>query len=340
MCLIKPPALRAGDTVGIVSPSWFGGEEFLHRARRGIATLQSLGYKARIAPHAFDNAGHVSAPASKRAADLHAMFADPDIRMILCTIGGTHASELLPFLDYELIRANPKIFMGFSDITVLHNAIRSEAGLVTFYGPALLTDWAEYPQMPGFSKDFALRALVSRNPIGELSAAEWWTDEFLDWTTRADESRPRHTYPGQSRLWIRDGQGSGPLVGGCLESLQHLRGTRWWPDLDGSVLFIETSEECSSPESADAMLIDYANMGVFDRIAGLLVARPYGFDAEQRARFVDLLTRRVAPFSFPVVANLDFGHTTPQMTIPMGVRMEIDSTRQSIAVTESAVAEP
>src|SRR5690606_6078537 len=118
-------------------------------ANRGIAMLQSLGYRTIVGDHAFQNAGHISATATDRVSDLHDMIANDNVRMILCSIGGTHASDLLPLLDFDLIRKHPKIIMGFSDITVLLNAIHVETGLVTFHGPALMTDWAEYPSMPG-----------------------------------------------------------------------------------------------------------------------------------------------------------------------------------------------
>ncbi|MEJ7839484.1 MAG: LD-carboxypeptidase, partial [Thermomicrobiales bacterium] len=106
---IKPPALRPGDTVGIVSPSWFGGPAFERRANRGIAELHRLGFRTRVGAHAYKNDGWVSASPERRVADIHDMFADPDVRAIVCTIGGDHSCHLLPLLDWELIRSNPKI---------------------------------------------------------------------------------------------------------------------------------------------------------------------------------------------------------------------------------------
>lgn len=337
MNVILPPALRPDDTIGIISPSWFGGETFIRRASRGIRMLESLGYHVSVADHAFENAGHVSASALTRANDLHAMFANPDVRMILCTIGGTHASEILPLLDFGLIASNPKILMGFSDITVLHNAIHSETNLVTFYGPGLLTDWAEYPTMPPFSLDAALKAITRTDAVGPLDTAGEWTDEFLDWEAGEDETRLRVHTPSTGWNWINEGTASGRLFGGCLESLQHLRGTRWWPDFDDAILFFETSEDCPSPIAFDEMFLDYANMGILDRVNGLLVSRPYGFDASQHDHFIDLLTRRVAPYDIPVVANMDFGHTSPQHTIPIGVGATINSSSRQVTIDEPAV---
>ena len=335
---MKPARLRRGDTIGVVSPSWYGGEAFAHRVARGVAHLEALGYTVRIAPHALNSAGYVSDTAEHRAADLHAMFADPQVRAIIATIGGDHSCHLLPLLDWDLIRANPKILLGFSDITVLNVAIWTMTGLVTFNGPALMTDWAEYPQMPEYSEMYALRTLTSSQPVGPIAPAPWWTDEFLDWETQADLTRPRQQHPSPGWSWLRGGTAEGWLIGGCLESLQHLRGTRYWPNCEGAILFLETSEERPSPETVDGILMDYENMGVLAQLRGLLVARPYGYSDEERARLHEVILARTAPFGFPVIADMDFGHTTPIFTLPIGCQARIDGDTRQFAITEAAIA--
>ena len=329
-----PLPLEPGDTIRVISPSWFGGDSFVPRAMRGVNYLESLGFRVEIGKHAFGNRGHVSGSIDERIADLHSAFADPTIRMVLATIGGTHAAELLPHIDFDLIRANPKIFMGFSDNTILHTAFRVEAGLVTLYGPGLLTDWAEYPAMPQVASKTAVHLMTSTDALGEVPAPTWWTDEFLDWESGEDTTRSRQRHESSGWVWIRDGVAEGQTIGGCLETLQHLRGTRWWPDFSDAILCIETSEECPSPTSFDATFGDYARMGVLDKIAGLLVARPYGFDEAQHLEFIEVLRKHVEPYSFAVAANMDFGHTTPMITMPLGVNVRIDAESRSITVTE------
>jgi muramoyltetrapeptide carboxypeptidase len=337
--VLKPKALIPGDTIGIISPSWFGGASFIPRARRGIAMLESLGYNVRIGEHAFNNHGSVSDSAHNRVLDLHSMFADDAVSAVLCTIGGDHSCHLLPLLDWSLIASHPKVFLGFSDITVLNIAIHTQTGLVTFNGPTLLTDWAEYPSMPEISKVSALRLLTRPVPFGALTPTPKWTDEFLDWETGEDTRRRRKHHQGEGWRWIRSGEATGTLIGGCLESLQHLRGTCFWPDLGGAILFVDTSEECRSPDAADAILMDYQNMGVFNEIAALLVARPYGMEPAARERFWHVIEERTEGFAFPVVGNLDFGHTTPLLTLPIGVRARVDGARGTIKILESAVTE-
>ncbi len=266
------------------------------------------------------------------------MFADPDIHAIVATIGGDHSCHLLPHLDWDLIAANPKVLMGFSDITVLNVAIHVRTGLVTFNGPGLLTDWAEFPEMPEFSREQALQAITRPEPMGDLVPAPWWTDEFLDWAIGEDVTRPRERHPTEGWTWLHEGVAEGWLIGGCLESLQHLRGTPYWPDFRGAILFLETSETRPTPEDVDGILMDYQNMGVFDAIAGLIFARPYGYVPDDVRRLWQVVQERTARFGFPVLAGTDTGHTTPLQTLPIGVGAVLDSAANRFAITEPAVA--
>ena len=335
---VKPPALRPGETVGIISPSWFGGASFTRRLHRGIRQIEALGFRTRVGTHALQNAGWVSAPPQDRVADLHDMFRDPEVRAIIATIGGDHACQLLPLIDWDLIRDNPKIFMGFSDITVLNIVIRAETGLVTFNGPSVMTDWAEYPAMPGYARDSALAAITRPLPVGALRPARAWTEEFLDWETGGDETRARVMTPSAGWTWLREGQAEGRLIGGCLESLQHLRGTRWWPDFQDAILFLETSEEQPSLAKVDGMLSDYENMGVFDTIRGMVVARPYGYAEEDRHGLHAVIRERTARWGFPVLADIDAGHTSPILTLPIGCLTRLDSSRDVLEIAEAAVS--
>jgi len=334
---VKPEALQPGETVGIISPSWFGGSSFERRLNRGIRQIEALGFLTRIGTHARQNAGWVSASPQERASDLHDMFRDPAVRAIIATIGGDHAWQLLPLIDWELIRANPKIFMGFSDITVLNVAIWTETGMVTFNGPSVMTDWADYPAMPDYARDSALAAITSPEPAGVQRPAPAWTEEFLDWETGEDETRARVMTPSPGWTWVREGNAEGRLIGGCLESLQHLRGTRWWPDFRDAIFFLETSEERPSPATVDGILSDYENMGVLGLIRGMVVARPYGYTDDDRLRLHEVIRERTARWAFPVLADIDAGHTSPILTLPIGCRARLDSAGAGLKIMEAAV---
>lgn len=334
---MKPSILKPGDTIGIVSPSWGGGALFPHRVRRGQEFLESLGFRVIMAEHALSRRGWLSGTSEERAADLHQMFKDPRVKAIIATIGGDHSCHLLPLLDFELIRDNPKVFMGFSDITVLSIAIHVKTDLVVFNGPSLMTDLAECPEPLPYTQEYLLKALMRPEPIGVVTSAPAWTDEFLDWGTRADLTRPRRLQQSSGWTWLKPGRATGRLIGGCLESLEHLRGTPYWPDLSGAILFLETSEEKPSPARIDAMLMDYENMGVLGSINGLLFARPYGYSADEVRELHGVILERTRRYDFPVIADMDFGHTSPMLTLPIGVQAEIDSTSEHFVISEAAV---
>jgi muramoyltetrapeptide carboxypeptidase LdcA involved in peptidoglycan recycling len=228
--------------------------------------------------------------------------------------------------------------MGFSDVTVLNVAIWRETGLVTFNGPALLTDLAEYPRMFEYTERYMLKALCQADPMGRIEPSAWWTEEFLDWEQKEDLERPRERRSSAGWTWLRSGVAEGTLVGGCLESMEHLRGTRFWPDWEGAILFLETSEEKPPPERVDSLLMDYENMGVFERLRGLLFGRPRSYSDQEKRQLSEVILERTARYSFPIVADMDFGHTSPQFPIPIGCRARIDSEGREFSIIEAAVA--
>jgi muramoyltetrapeptide carboxypeptidase len=335
---IKAPRLRRGDTVGIVSPSWGGAGAFPHRVRRGIDQLHTLGFMVKLGRHALEQRGHVSDTAEHRVSDLHELFLDPEVRLILAAIGGDHSCQLLPLIDFQLVRENPTLFMGFSDITVLNVALWTECGLTTLNGPALLTDFAEYPEMFEYTKEHFLRAACEATPIGELQPSPWWTEELLRWEHQEDLTRARTRLPSEGWSWLKGGEADGILLGGCLESLQHLRGTRFWPDWRGAILFFETSEEKPSPAKVDGLLMDYENMGVLAQLRGMLVGRPMKYSAGERAELREVIAERTRKYQFPIVTDMDFGHTAPQLTLPLGCRARIDVPRRRLELLDAAVA--
>jgi len=335
--MIKPPHLQKGDTLGIVSPSWYGGPDFQHRIERGVRQLQDLGFQVAMAPHALNNLGYISDTPENRAADIHGLFLDPQVKGIIASIGGDHSCHLLPLLDFDLIRSHPKVFMGFSDITVLTNAIWKMTGLVTFNGPTVMTEFAEFPQMPEYSRDLFMRTVCAGQPVGQIEPSGWWTEEYLDWRTKADLTRARKPEASPGWMWLKEGQAEGFLAGGCIESLQHLRGTRYWPDFTGAFLFFETSEDAPTPADVDGILMDYENMGVFDRIHGLLFGRPMGYTPAERSELHRVVLERTSKYRFPIVADMDFGHTSPMMTLPIGCKARVDTRARMFEIIETAV---
>jgi muramoyltetrapeptide carboxypeptidase LdcA involved in peptidoglycan recycling len=335
--LLRPPALRPGGTIGVVAPSWGGPAAHPHRVERGVRFLESRGDRVVLGRDATASRGDVSGTPEQRVGDRHDFFADPSVQAIVAAIGGDHACHLLPLLDRDLIRRNPTILVGFSDVTVLNLAIHVLTGLVTFNGPALMTDFGEYPAPLDYTLDSFFRTVTRAEPAGLLAPSPTWTEEFLDWGQKLDLTRPRALRPSAGWSWLKPGRSVGRLIGGCLESMQHLRGTPYWPDFDGAIWFFETAEGVPPPADVDAVLQDYENMGVLGRISGLLVGRPYRYTDRQKAELHAVLLERTRRYGFPIVADLDFGHTAPQLTLPIGCRAEVDAGTRRVAILDAAV---
>jgi muramoyltetrapeptide carboxypeptidase LdcA involved in peptidoglycan recycling len=335
--MIKPPRLRIGDTVAIVSPSWGGAGAFPHRIEQAVKHLNSLGFNVKIASHTLNQSGFVSDSPENRVQDIHDMFIDSEVRAIISAIGGNHSCHLLPLLDFDLIRDHPTVFVGFSDITVLNVAIWKKTGLVTFNGPAILTDFGEFPKMFEYTEHYFLKAVTQPSPIGAIEPSDWWTEEFQEWGRKQDLERPRTRVPTQGWTWLRDGVAENTLIGGCLESLEHLRGTPFWPDWEDAILFLETSEGKPSPERIDSFLMDYENMGVLGKLRGMLVGRPMKYSEPEKEQLRDIILNRTRRHLFPIITDMDFGHTAPQFTIPIGCRGRIDSEQRRFEIIDSAV---
>jgi len=253
--IIKPKRLRKGDTIGIISPSSPLAGLVPHRVERGIKMIERLGFKAIISPHALNVKDYLSGTPKERADDLNLFFADKNIKAIFSFIGGNHSNQMLEYLDFEMIKKNPKIFLGYSDATVLHYALFSQSNLVTFYGPAVLTQFAENPSMFDYTTDYLLRAIASEEPIGKIIQSEKWTDEILDWFKKEDNLRERKTYKNDGWLWIKEGATEGNIMGGCITSMMHIMGTKYWTNLQGGILFweIPEGEDFKKGESVSAI---------------------------------------------------------------------------------------
>ncbi|HEX2058057.1 MAG TPA: S66 peptidase family protein [Actinomycetota bacterium] len=326
-----PPPVEPGMVVALVSPSYGAIGAWPHRADRGVAYLESLGLRARVMPNAARNDGWASAPPEARAEDLHAAFSDDDVGVVLCGIGGNHCNQVLPHLDFDVIASHPKVFQGYSDVSVLHWAFLRRSGLATFYGPALVPELGDVPAPLPYT-DRWLRAAWFRTAPLRYEPAREWTEEFLDWDLRADV-RPRVLQPSPGWRTIRAGLGEGPVIGGCLETVcWHVFGSADWFVPEGAILFLETSEEAPSPAHVDGYLTDLENAGAFDACTGLLFGRPMGYTEEDVEILWDVVSRRTAAAGIPVLAGIDCGHSDPMMTIPFGVPARLDAAASTFEV--------
>ncbi|MDX6470459.1 MAG: muramoyltetrapeptide carboxypeptidase [Gaiellaceae bacterium] len=337
--LLRPPRLAPGDLVGIVSPSSAVAAQVPRRFDRGVAELERRGFRVRVGEHARSATGWTAGTPADRAADLQAMFADPEVRAIVCTIGGYNANQLLELLDFDLIAANPKLFVGYSDITALHGAIHARTGLATMIGPALLPQWGEYGGIDDYTWSAFERVATRAEPAGVLRQPQHWYPERLWWDTEDD--RPRAPEPAAPWRTVRAGRAEGPIVAGNLDTLRLLIGTSWEPALDGALLCIEADEEYGKPWMVERELFHLRHLGVFDRVSGLAHGRMHPESGFERADSIDeILLRATAGTEIPVATGLDFSHTDPLLTLPWGVRARLAADAEvTLELLDAAVVE-
>lgn len=342
--VVKPPRLGAGDTVAVVSTSWGGPSVFPHVFDRGLDTLRRVfGLEVREMPTARMPARELGANPRLRADDLNAAFADPSVRAILFSIGGVDSVRILEHLDAAVAIANPKVLLGFSD-SATQLVFYHQAGLVTFNGPSVMAGFAQLEKFPGAANH--VRALLF-DPAATYDYRPFteWVDGYRDWSNVANAGSVGEWRAHDGWHWLQgSGRAEGRLFGGCAETLEMLKGTRYWPAPEfwqDRILFIETSEDRPPPESVGYWLRNYGVQGVFDRLAGLLVGRARSYSDAEKAALDEMVLRVVAnefgATGLPIVTNLDFGHTDPQWILPLGVRAEIDADAQTFRLLEPAV---
>ncbi|MBN8549451.1 MAG: LD-carboxypeptidase [Deltaproteobacteria bacterium] len=340
MSILKPMSLNEGDTIGLVSPSSCLAGLVPHRTERAISALRHLGFQVRLGEHALVTQGGLAGTAEERASDINNFFSDSSVKGIVCLIGGLHYNQLLPHLDYNLIGQHPKVFMGYSDATVVQLALFAKLGLVTFYGPAGLTQFGEHPQPQSYTVENLRKAVMSSRAVGPVVPSPMWTDEVLDWFKKEDLTRPREMRENSGFQWLRAGKAEGPLLGGCLPSMMHLRGTEYWPSFAGALLLLETPEGHDFRRGyelarVDMDLADLELSGVFDQISGLILGRGFGYREEEHRALWELVAARTSRYGFPILANVDFGHSDPIITIPLGVTGRIDSSASEFSILDS-----
>jgi muramoyltetrapeptide carboxypeptidase len=313
--MTKPRALAPGDTVGLITPSSYVFD--LWRLDLIPPRLEPLGLKCKFGRNVRARRGYLAGTERERLEDLHAMFGDPEVAAVFCVGGGYGTERLLDRIDYELIRKNPKILLGYSDITGLHLAIGKKSRLVTFHGPVALSSLPEWT-LAGLKK-----ALFTAEPVGVVEnppEKDALSPEF-----------PRHTVsPGRAR---------GRSVGGNLTLISTTMGTPWEIDTKGKILLLEDTGE--APYRIDRMLVQLKLAGKLADCAGVVWGtctdcEPSNSSFEINLSMSELLDDLLGDLGKPVLAGLVFGHTKEKATVPLGVEAELDAGAKTFALVEPA----
>jgi len=300
---LLPVPLNPGDTIALVSPSAATDDPFdLQLAREA---MEALGFKVKTGAHYASRRGHLAGTDAGRADDLNAMFADREVKAVICVRGGSGAARLLPLLDYDAIRRNPKVLLGYSDITALHSAIQAQTGLVTFHGPMGSGSWNSF-NADQFRRVFFERELMEYRNIAERG------DELVQRRNRT--------------VAIAGGKARGELVGGNLSVLVALAGSPYLPDFTGKILFLEDVSE--APYRIDRMFSTLKLMGALDRIAGLVFGECTDCepgDGYGSLTLAQILDDYIKPLKIPAYRGAMIGHIRQQFIVPVGGKVEMDA---------------
>ncbi len=317
--IILPPKLNPGDTVGLITPAspLFEAHRTLIEAHEKLA---NLGFKTKVGKNIFKKYGYLAGTVQERVEDLHDMFADPEVKAIMTVRGGYGSAQLLPYINYDLIRKNPKILVGYSDITALLVGIHEKTGLVTFHGPVAVSTFTD------FTRKYFLKVLTQAQPVGEIEDAPY--EENLQTS---------------NRVWTyRSGKAEGRLMGGNLTLLQMTLGTPYEFDSDDRILFFEEVSE--EPYDLDRMLTHFKLAGKFDRCRGVVFdklssVKPAdykpGFNSSLSVE--EVIDNIFKDYDFPVCVGLSLGHIANKPTMPLGVKARLDADSGRISLLEKAV---
>ncbi len=304
---LKPPALKPGDTIAISSPAgavWDDGQ-----VEKFKDIVESLGFKVKLGQTLKEKHGYFAGTDEFRAKEINTFFADKEVKGIFCMKGGWGCARILDKLNYDVIRKNPKVIMGFSDITSLLIAINSKTGLVTFHGPVGNSGWND------FSVDYIRRVLMKKELV---------TYEYPE----KDDDKPYTITPGKAK---------GILMGGNLTVLAGIIGSAYLPQWKNKILFLEEAKE--EPYSIDRMLTQLKLAGVLQNISGFVFGKCVKCDAEEPQKaflFKEVLEQHIKPLGIPAFYGAMIGHIENKYTLPIGIEAEIDAEKCAMKLLESA----
>jgi muramoyltetrapeptide carboxypeptidase len=312
MKTLNPPRLRKGDVIGIVSPASTPSAQ--EKVDKGVCYLEGLGYRVKIGRNVMAQYGYLAGTDKERAADLNDMLRDPAVKAVFALRGGYGTPRILDLIDYRAARRDPKILVGYSDITGLQLALLRKAGLVTFSGPMVAVEM--WNNIDPFTEEHFWRIITSASRVGGL---------------RNPDDEPLRAY--------NKGRASGILVGGNFSLLASLMGTPYLPNLRKTILVLEDVDE--APHRIDRMFAQLRHAGVLKNIAGLVLGKftdcVPSDPSKPHLTIEQVLQEAVAAVGCPVLTNLQYGHIAKKLTIPFGVRATLDTRTGSLNVSEGAV---
>jgi len=329
--LFAPP-LKTGDTIGFFSSSSPVTATAPNRFNRGKKFLEEEGFRLKAGELTGKSDFYRSGSIAARADELNALIRDPGVRCVMSTIGGSNSNSLLPWLDYDALMADPKIIIGYSDTTALLAGIYAKTGLITFYGPALVASFGEFPPLVDSTYQSFIDILTgSQKGNYRYTLPIHWSDERLNWNDELPV-RPKVLYENQCRF-VGSGRIEGRVIGGNLNTLSGIWGSEWMPEIrSGDILFIEDSlHDIATVERSFSML---KLNGVFEKVSAIILGKHELFDHAGSGRQpYEVLREVLAGQPMPIVDGFDCCHTHPMLTLPLGASLLIDFDHQQVSIT-------
>jgi len=321
--IIKPKKIKKGAHIRIIAPVRSLKLLSDDSNKEAISRFEKFGFKLSFGKHVDEIDEFNSSPVESRIEDLHDAFADKKVDAILTVIGGYNSNQLLQYIDYELIAQNPKIICGFSDVTALANAITTKTGMITYIGPHFSSWGMKY----GFEyslENFA-KCCMEENAFDLLSSKEWSDDPwYID--------QEKRKFIQNDGYWILNlGPAVGRVVGGHVRCLNALQGTQYWPGFDDAILILEEDVEINPP-LFDRQLQSLIHQSDFSGVKGILIGRFQKETKMTKELLQKIISTKKELQSIPIIANVDFGHTTPIATMPIGGNLEISATTDNAKI--------
>lgn len=314
MKAIYPAKLKTGDEIRVVSPA--SSMSMISEETQKVAkeVLEGMGLRVSYSKNAMESDAFTSSSIRSRVDDLQEAFLDPNVKAIFATIGGFNSNQLLKYLDYDLIKNNPKILCGFSDITALQHAIFAKTGLVTYSGPVFAT--LGMKKGNSYTLEYLKKCLMSEEPFKVDACKEWSDDKWYK------DQENREFISNEGPFVIHSGEAEGVLLGANLCTLNLLQGTEFMPDLQDGILFLEDDYEIT-PELFDRDLQSLLHLPAAKNIKGIVIGRFQKATNMTRELLEKIINSKEELKDLPVIADVDFGHTSPLITFPIGGKVRI-----------------
>lgn len=316
-------------TLWIISPSWGPWQYYRNRIKRCIDSANKLWFEVKFMKYALNSNWYIADTPEHRAQDLTDAFADPEVDIVMTMIGWNHSNQILKYIDWEVIKNNPKPFVWYSDITVLHHAIYTKTWIKTYYGPAFITQFGNISGNYKYTFEYFKKILIEKEINIQVRPSKFWTDDFVDWTDK--NPREKEFIKNNWWKWLRRWKAIWEITWWCVPSINHLFWTEYLIDSKDKIFFVDIPEDFSWPDkwlsiaNLDAFLADLDNIWVFDHIKGLVIWRPYRYSFEQLKELEKILLYYTKGKKYPVLLWVDIWHTDPMITVQYLSNVLLDS---------------